>query len=82
VAMTKSDGSKAIDLHWRAMSGVRREGLVEELFASAEASELFGHKVMIPGLAEHLLVAAIRPEPWEQQEILLRIIEISLLLRH
>lgn len=81
VAMSKSDGSKAIDLHWRAASSLRDEGLVEDLFASAETARLFGHEVQIPGLVEHLVLATIRPEPWDQKECLLRLIEIVQLLR-
>lgn len=80
VAMSKSDSSKAIDLHWRAAVSVKDDRLTEDLFASAEPARLFGHDVIIPGLAEHLLLAAIRPLPWEQSECLLRVIEITQLL--
>jgi hypothetical protein len=79
-AMSKSDSSKAIDLHWRAAVSVDDDRLTKDLFASAEPGKLFGHDVVIPGLAEHLLLAAIRPDPWEQPECLLRVIEIAQLL--
>jgi hypothetical protein len=79
-AMSKSDSSKAIDLHWRAAVSVDDDRLTEDLFASAEPAKLFGHDVLIPGLAEHLLLAAIRPHPWEQSECLLRVVEIAQLL--
>jgi hypothetical protein len=81
VAMTKAEANSAVDLHWRPLPTYYHEGFVEELFAHAEAAELFGQKVRIPGLADHLFLAAVRPEPWDTKETFLRAIEIAHLLR-
>lgn len=80
VAMSRSDSSRAIDLHWRVAVSVRDERFSQDMFASAEPGRLFGHDVLVPGLAQHLLLAAIRPDPWEQSECLLRVIEIAQVL--
>jgi hypothetical protein len=81
VAMTRKQANSALDLHWRPLPWLYQEDFVEELFAHAETAGLFGHKVLIPGLADHLFLAAVRPEPWETKEIFLRAIEMTHLLR-
>jgi hypothetical protein len=81
VAMTRTQANGALDLHWRPLSRLYHEAFVEELFANAETAELFGQEVLIPGLADHLFLAAVRPEPWDTKEIFLRAIEITHLLR-
>jgi hypothetical protein len=81
VAMTKTEANAALDLHWRPLPTLYHEGFVEELFAHAETAELFGQKVLIPGLADHLFIAAVRPEPWDTKEIFLRAMEMAHLLR-
>lgn len=81
VAMTKTQANRALDLHWRPLPGLYDTNFVEELFANAEAGELLGQKVLIPGLADHLFLAAVRAEPWDTKEVFLRAIEITHLLR-
>jgi hypothetical protein len=81
VAITKTKVNAALDLHWRPLPTLYHEGFVEELFARAETAELFGQKVLIPGLADHLFIAAVRPEPWDTKEIFLRAMEMAHLLQ-
>ncbi len=81
VAMTRTRANVALDLHWRPLTRIYHEEFVEGLFANAERAELFGQKVLIPGLADHLFLAVARPEPWDTKETLLRAIEITQLLR-
>ena len=81
VAMTKTTVDRAIDVHWRPLLTRHHEGLIDELFAHAETAELFGRSIRIPGLADHLFLAAARPEPWETKEMFLRAVEIAHLLR-
>ncbi len=81
VAMTKATDGRALDLHWRPLIRLHQKGLIDELFAHAETAELFGQSVRIPGLADHLFLAAARPEPWQMQEILFRAVEMAHLLR-
>ena len=82
VAMTKSNAGAAIDLHWRPLPRLFDEALVEEQFAHAETARFFGQKVRIPALADHLFLAVVRPEPWDNKETLLRAIEITQVLRN
>ena len=81
VAMTKSHAGRAIDLHWRPLPTLFDEAFVEDLFAHAQTAHLFGQEVRIPALADHLFLAVVRPEPWDNKETLLRAIEIAHLLR-
>lgn len=81
-AMMRTGANGELDLHWRPLPTLRDDGFVEELFAHAEVAELFGQQVLIPGLADHLFIAAARPEPWDTKEVFLRAIEIAHLLRN
>jgi len=76
VAMSRAGLSRAIDLHWRALFWLDDESFAEELFSSAETATLLTHEVLIPGLAEHLAIAAMRPEPADQNEMVSRALEV------
>ena len=76
VAMSRAGLSRAIDLHWRALFWLDDERFTEELFSSAETATLLTHEVLIPGLAEHLAIAAMRPEPADQNEMVSRALEV------
>ena len=76
VAMSRAGLSRAIDLHWRALFWLDDEGFTEALFATAETGTLLTHEVLIPGLAEHLAIAAMRPEPADQNEMVSRALEV------
>lgn len=76
VAMSRAGFSRSIDLHWRALFWLEDESLTEELFSTAETATLLTHEVLIPGLAEHLAIAAMRPEPADQSEMVSRALEV------
>ncbi|MET4390477.1 hypothetical protein ABIB73_006259 [Bradyrhizobium sp. F1.4.3] len=76
VAMSRAGLSRAIDLHWRALFWLDDENFTEELFKTAETGTLLMHEVLIPGLAEHLAIAAMRPEPADQNEMVSRALEV------
>jgi hypothetical protein len=76
VAMSRAGLSRAIDLHWRALFWLDDETFTEELFSTAETGTLLTHEVLIPGLAEHLAIAAMRPEPADQNEMVSRALEV------
>lgn len=76
VAMSRAGLSRAIDLHWRALFWLDDESFTEELFRTAETATLLTHEVLIPGLAEHLAIAAMRPEPADQKEMVFRALEV------
>jgi hypothetical protein len=76
VAMSRAGLSRAIDLHWRALIWLDDESYTEELFSTAETATLLMHEVLIPGLAEHLAIAAMRPEPADQNEMVSRALEV------
>ncbi|WFU83953.1 nucleotidyltransferase family protein [Bradyrhizobium sp. CIAT3101] len=76
VAMSRAGFARAIDLHWRALFWLDDEGFTEALFATAETGTLLTHEVLIPGVAEHLAIAAMRPEPADQNEMVSRALEI------
>lgn len=76
VAMSRAGFARAIDLHWRALFWLDDENFTEELFATAEIGTLLSHEVLIPGLAEHLAIAAMRPEPSDQNEMVSRALEV------
>ena len=76
VAMSRAGLSRAIDLHWRALFWLDDERFTEELFSSSETATLLTYEVLIPGLAEHLAIAAMRPEPADQNEMVSRALEV------
>jgi hypothetical protein len=76
VAMSRAGLARAIDLHWRALFWLDDEGFTEALFATAETGTLLTHEVLIPGVAEHLAIAAMRPEPADQNEMVSRALEV------
>lgn len=76
VAMSRAGLARAIDLHWRALFWLDDESFTEELFKTAETGTLLTHEVLIPGLAEHLAIAAMRPEPSDQNEMVSRALEV------
>ncbi|MCK1359096.1 nucleotidyltransferase family protein [Bradyrhizobium sp. 199] len=76
VAMSRAGLNRAIDLHWRALFWLDDESFTQELFRTAEPASLLTHEVLIPGLAEHLAIAAMRPEPADQKEMVFRAIEV------
>jgi len=76
VAMSRAGFGRAIDLHWRAIFWLDDESFTEELFRTAEPAKLLTYDVLIPGLAEHLAIAAMRPEPADQKEMLFRALEV------
>jgi hypothetical protein len=76
VAMSRAGFGRAIDLHWRALFWLEDESFTEELFSTAETAKLLTHEVLIPGLAEHLAIAAMRPEPADQKEMVFRALEV------
>ena len=76
VAMSRAGLARAIDLHWRALFWLDDESFTEELFRTAETGTLLTHEVLIPGLAEHLAIAAMRPEPSNQNEMVSRALEV------
>lgn len=76
VAMSRAGLSRAIDLHWRALFWLDDESFTEELLNTAEPARLLTHEVLIPGLAEHLAIAAMRPEPADQKEMVFRALEV------
>ncbi|SEM36068.1 Uncharacterised nucleotidyltransferase [Bradyrhizobium sp. OK095] len=76
VAMSRAGFSRAIDLHWRAIFWLDDTGFTEELFRTAERAKLLTHDVLIPGLAEQLAIAAMRPEPADQKEMVFRALEV------
>ncbi|MDH2398848.1 nucleotidyltransferase family protein [Bradyrhizobium sp. SSUT18] len=76
VAMSRAGLGRAIDLHWRALFWLDDESFTEELFRTAETATLLTHEVLIPGLAEHLAIAAMRPEPADQKEMVFRALEV------
>lgn len=76
VAMSRAGLGRAIDLHWRALFWLEDENFTEALFATAETGTLLTHEVLIPGLAEHLAIAAMRPEPADQNEMVSRALEV------
>lgn len=76
VAMSRAGLARAIDLHWRALFWLDDESFTEELFATAERATLLTHEVLIPALAEHLAIAAMRPEPADQKEMVFRALEV------
>lgn len=76
VAMSRAGLSRAIDLHWRALFWLDDESFTEELFSTAETATLLTHEVLIPALAEHLAIAAMRPEPADQKEMVFRALEV------
>ena len=75
-AMSRAGFSRAIDLHWRAIFWLDDESFTEELFRTAERAKLLTHDVLIPGLAEQLAIAAMRPEPADQKEMVFRALEV------
>jgi len=76
VAMSRAGFGRAIDLHWRAIFWLDDESFTEELFRTAERAKLLTHDVLIPGLAEQLAIAAMRPEPADQKEMVFRALEV------
>ncbi|WP_314961989.1 nucleotidyltransferase family protein [Bradyrhizobium cosmicum] len=82
VAMSRAGLSRAIDLHWRALYWLDDASFTEELFSTAETASLLTHQVLIPGLAEHLAIAAMRPEPADQKEMVFRALEVVHVLQH
>ena len=76
VAMSRAGYSRSIDLHWRALFWLDDARFTEELFSTAETATLLTHEVLIPGLAEHLAIAAMRPEPADQKEMVFRALEV------
>ena len=82
VAMSRAGLSRAIDLHWRALFWLDDESFTDELFRNAEPASLLTHEVLIPGLAEHLAIAAMRPEPADQKEMVFRALEVVHVLQH
>ena len=76
VAMSRAGLGRAIDLHWRALFWLDDESFTEQLFATAETATLLTHEVLIPALAEHLAIAAMRPEPADQKEMVFRALEV------
>lgn len=76
VAMSRAGFGRAIDVHWRALFWLDDESFTEELFSTAETATLLTHEVLIPGLAEHLAIAAMRPEPADQSEMVSRALEV------
>jgi hypothetical protein len=76
VAMSRAGFSRAIDLHWRAIFWLDDESFTEDLFRTAERAKLLTHDVLIPGLAEQLAIAAMRPEPADQKEMVFRALEV------
>jgi hypothetical protein len=76
VAMSRAGLARAIDLHWRALFWLGDESFTEALFATAETGTLLTHEVLIPGVAEHLAIAAMRPEPADQNEMVSRALEV------
>ncbi|WP_240535313.1 nucleotidyltransferase family protein [Bradyrhizobium sp. YR681] len=82
VAMSRAGFGRAIDLHWRAIFWLDDAGFTEELFRTAERAKLLTHEVLIPGLAEQLAIAAMRPEPADQKEMVFRALEVVHLLEN
>ncbi|UPK40339.1 nucleotidyltransferase family protein [Bradyrhizobium sp. 186] len=82
VAMSRAGFGRAIDLHWRAIFWLDDDSFTEELFTTAEPATLLTHDLLIPGLAEHLAIAAMRPEPEDQKEIVFRALEIVHVLQN
>lgn len=82
VAMSRAGLGRAIDLHWRAIYWLADDRFTDELFSTAEPATLLTHDVLIPGLAEHLAIAAMRPEPDNQKEIVFRALEVVQVLRN
>lgn len=76
VAMSRAGLGRAIDLHWRALFWLDDARFTEELFGTAETARLLTHEVLIPGVAEHLAIAAMRPEPADQKEMVFRALEV------
>ncbi|MBW7974271.1 nucleotidyltransferase family protein [Bradyrhizobium sp. BR 10289] len=76
VAMSRAGFGRAIDLHWRAIFWLDDESFTEELFRTAERAKLLSYEVLIPGLAEELAIAAMRPEPADQKEMVFRALEV------
>ncbi|MGW1421300.1 nucleotidyltransferase family protein [Bradyrhizobium manausense] len=81
VAMSRAGLARAIDLHWRALFWLDDESFTEALFATAETGTLLTHEVLIPGVAEHLAIAAMRPEPADQNEMVSRALEVVHMLQ-
>jgi hypothetical protein len=82
VHLVKQISQNSIDLHWRPLPRLRDEAFVDELLAFRERGNLFGREVAIPGAADHLFLCVSRPELWEANEIFLRAVEATQLLRH
>ncbi|MFT4116965.1 nucleotidyltransferase family protein [Bradyrhizobium sp.] len=76
VAMSRAGLSRAIDLHWRAIFWLDDEAFTEELFSTSETATLLTHEVRIPGLPEHLAIAAMRPDSADQKEMVFRALEV------
>lgn len=76
VAMSRAGLGRAIDLHWRALFWLDDARFTEELFGTAETARLLTHEVLIPGVAEHLAIAVMRPEPADQKEMVFRALEV------
>ncbi len=74
-------GLGSLDLHWRPLPNLRDPLFLEELFAHADDAELAERRVKVPSLADHLFLAVVRPQPWEANEVFLRAIEATKILR-
>lgn len=82
VHFRKKTSKSSVDLHWRPLPLLHEEEVVDELMGRADNAALFGKQVMIPSVADHLFLSLARPEAWERDEIFLRAVEATLLLRH
>jgi putative nucleotidyltransferase-like protein len=71
----------SLDLHWRPLPDLPDPAYVDEMFAHAEFAQLAGRRVSIPGLADHLFLTVVKPEPWLVDETFYRAIEAAHILR-
>jgi hypothetical protein len=77
----KDEREGSLDLHWCPLPKWTDHRYIDEMFAHGEAGMLAGRAVRVPSLADHLFLTVARPEPWQSDEVLLRAVETTLILR-